>query len=345
MTVTQVDGDAGMTVTQDEFRHRADAVRWLPLDAVLIQWGADRDRCNRSRWRTERGSVSITGSKFFNWHRNQGGGGAIDLVMHLSGWDVGDAVAWLEQHLGSRLSSVLSTSPRDSGRSSCVDTKSETYRASGSSGPSSSIATTRSLRLPQPNRGNLGRVRRYLTEKRCLSASIIESLIESGKLYADDRGNGVFLMLAGRPNRPIGAELRGTGDRVWRGMASGSRKDAGFFWIGAPELVKSTSNHATSNHSTSSITIVLCESAIDAISCFQLHASEGTSRCISISTAGVRPDAPWLPVLLSRGYKIYCGFDDDEAGNSSARQMINCHPSVKRLRPPAHDWNDAVKGR
>ena len=34
-----------------------------------------------------------------NWHRGQGGGGAIDLVMHLAGVDFRTAVAWLEQHL------------------------------------------------------------------------------------------------------------------------------------------------------------------------------------------------------------------------------------------------------
>ena len=36
-------------------------------------------------------------------------------------------------------------------------------------------------------------------------------------------------MLAGKPTRAIGAELRGTGNRVWRGLAPGTRKDAGYF--------------------------------------------------------------------------------------------------------------------
>ena len=46
----------------------------------------------------EQGPVSITGQKFTNWHRNAGGGGAIDLVMHLADLDVSAAVVWLEQH-------------------------------------------------------------------------------------------------------------------------------------------------------------------------------------------------------------------------------------------------------
>jgi hypothetical protein len=173
-------------------------------------------------------------------------------------------------------------------------------------------------------------VRRYLIQQRGLSATILASLIEDGKLYADARGNAVFLMVAGKPNRPIGAELRGTGNRVWRGLAPGTRKNAGYFWIGC----------------TGSKQIVLCESAIDAISCFQLHTqvhgAQLRRECICISTAGVRPDAPWLRPLLAGGYHIYCGFDADEPGEASSRQMITRHPSIQRLIPPQHDWNDAL---
>ena len=65
-------------------------------------------------------------------------------------------------------------------------------------------------------------------------------------------------------------------------------------------------------------------------------------QCICISTAGVRPDAPWLHPLLARGYEIYCGFDTDEPGEAASRQMITRHPSIQRLRPSEHDWNDVL---
>jgi len=306
-------------MNRDEFRRRAGVVRSIRLETVLTQWGAERDRSDRSRWRTERGPLSVTGSQFFNWHRNQGGGGAIDLVMHLGELDYRSAVAWLEQHLGSvaAFSTASSTSNDDSPRSSGLHAK----------------ATVRTLRLPTANPANLQRVRRYLIEQRCLSANLIEPLIESGKVYADGRGNAVFLMVAGKPNRAVGAELRGTGNRVWRGLAPGTCKDEGYFWIGE----RSTQERDTQERRTEKI--VVCESAIDAISCFQLHISY-----ICISTAGVRPDAPWLSPLRARGYEIYCGFDDDEPGEVASCQMIARHPSIKRLRPPGHDWNDALAG-
>jgi hypothetical protein len=86
-------------MNSDEFRRRADAVRQIPLEAVLAFRGAVHDRHDRSKWHTERGPLSVTGSKFTNWHEGHGGGGAIDLVMHLAEVDVGTAVRWLEQHL------------------------------------------------------------------------------------------------------------------------------------------------------------------------------------------------------------------------------------------------------
>jgi len=185
--------------------------------------------------------------------------------------------------------------------------------------------------LPPSSPANFERVRQYLRQQRCLSEKILASLIEAGKLYADNRGNAVFLMVAGKPNRPIGAELRGTGNRVWRGLAPGTRKNAGYFWIGK----------------TGSKQIVLCESAIDAISCFQLQTQFPRAQlrgpCICISTAGVRSTAPWLDPLLDRGYEIHCGFDNDQAGNDASRQMIKCHPSIQRLFPHAHDWNDELR--
>jgi len=303
----------------NDFRHRANAVRSIPLADVLAKWGADRDRLDRNRWHTERGPVSITGDraaegKFFNWYLQQGGGGAIDLVMHLGDWDVVTAVRWLEQRLGSAALAVT-THPHDL----------QSSRRDASQGDAEAVPPS-SFRLPPSSSGNLPRVRRYLTEQRRLCPSIIQLLITSGNLYADRCGNAVFPMVAGKARRPIGAELRGTQQRVWRGLAPGTRKDAGYFWIGEP-----------GNSTSRSKTIVLCESAIDAISCYQLDRSR-----ICLSMAGARPDARWLALLLSASYDIHCGFDDDEAGDTASRQMIRRHPSIHRLRPPAHDWNDAL---
>lgn len=314
-------------MSRDDFQRRADRVRAIPLEVVLTSWGAARDRQDTSRWHTSRGPLSITGAKFHNWHTGHGGGGAIDLVMHLGDWDAGPAISWLERELGVHVADHAVSTIRYPWNSTASSPRRATR---GEESCGTLTPRPRPLCLPTPSLADLPRVRRYLTQVRGLTATILDSLIEDGKLYADERGNAVFLMVAGKPNRPVGAELRGTGDRVWRGLAPGSCKNAGYFWLG----------HREAQH------IVLCESAIDAISCFQLQTPVPTpplpAQCICISTAGVRSDAPWIHLLLTRGYQIHCGFDTDEPGEAASRQLITRHPSIQRLRPPRHDWNDAL---
>lgn len=287
----------------DEFRERANAVRDIPLEVVLNLRGAVRDLRDRAKWHTERGTLSVSGDQFMNWQQECGAGGAIDLVMHLAALDYREAVVWLEQHAGG--ARVVPT------------------RGTRTPYPKALVGqrAAPTLRLPPRDDRMLGRVWEYLAGRRHLAASFLEPLIQSGRLYADSRGNAVFVLMAGKPNRPVGAELRGTGLDTWRGMAPGSDKDAGFFWIG-----RESSRH-----------IVLCESAIDAISCCQMHPER-----ICISTSGVRANPWWLKTLIARGYHIHCGFDTDTAGQTAAARMIAIHPTVDRLRPPAHDWNDAL---
>ena len=311
-------------MTPDDFRRQADLVRKIPLEVVLTSWGAVRDQRDKSRWHTPRGPVSVTGVKFYGWHAGKGGGGAIDLVMHLGGWNAKQAIQWLWCHHGRHIP----------GASPAPATASDFTSSSPYSAPAERDTNQRGspalLRLPTSSPSNLARVRRYLTQQRGLSAAIVTALIDEGKLYADARGNAVFLMVTGKPNRPVGAELRGTGSCTWRGLAPGSRRDAGYFWVG----------RVGAKH------IVLCESAIDAVSCFQMNVQlPGVStpgEYICISTAGVRSHAPWLPPLLARRYAVYCGFDIDEPGEVASRHMIIRHPTIQRLRPPHHDWNDAL---
>jgi hypothetical protein len=140
-------------------------------------------------------------------------------------------------------------------------------------------------------------------------------------LYADAHANAVFL-LRGENHQPVGAELRGTGPARWHGLAPGSRRDLGYFavWPVSPT------------------TMVLCESAIDAISCSLLHPD-----CCAISTSGAHADPRWLLVPLQQGLPIYCGYDADPVGDQQAQLMMVLHPEVRRLRPNRHDWNDVLK--
>jgi hypothetical protein len=279
-------------MTFQQRRAWAPRLRAIPLERVLALSGAQLDRYDRHKWHTPAGVLSVTGGKFINWNLGTGGGGAIDLVIHLLHLDFKGAVDWLADHFPS----AIPTSP---------------VMAAPQSG----------LRLPLPDPRRLGQLKDYLVCRRAIPAALLQPLLQSGSLYADARANAVFL-LRDRQGLPVGAELRGTTAELWRGLAPGSQKDRGYFSIPAEPRPS----------------LILCESAIDAISCFALHPGY---RCLS--TAGARPSPEWLQLLLDQGCQIYCGFDADSTGDAMACAMITRHPAVQRLRPPQHDWNDVLK--
>jgi hypothetical protein len=268
-----------------------DNLRRIPLLAVLRAAGAEADRHDPAKWHTAHGALSVNGAKFFNWNQDRGGGGAIDLAMHLNACDFTAAIQWLAQ--------------------CCVAVPAPPQRT-----PSSQPV----LMLPTPAAGQLDRVQRYLREQRRLPEALLKPLQDAGRLYADRHANAVFVLL-GREGRPVGAELRGTSATTWRGLSAGSCKDLGYFACGPA--------HANE--------LVLCESAIDAISCAALHPNR-----LCLSTAGARPKPAWLPQLLAQHHRLYCGFDADPTGDQMADAMIAIYPIIQRLRPPLHDWNDVL---
>ena len=274
-------------------RDELQALRQIPLPAVLRMCDACPDRYDRKKWHTVQGALSVTGLQFMNWTLGRGGGGAIDLVMHLRNLDFPAAVAWLRQRF-------------------CLPTPT-----------ASPPPTLRPLLLPPKDASQLSVVEHYLVGQRALPEKLIAALIQSDQLYADARANAVFL-LRGEDSQPVGAELSGTGPAPWRGLAPGSRCHLGFF-----RVTKS-----------SPMSVVLCESAIDALTCYLLHSS-----CCAISTSGARGNPHWLTALLQQGLRVYCGFDADPAGDQQAQLMMALHSEVRRLRPSHHDWNDALRAK
>jgi hypothetical protein len=268
-----------------------DELRDIDLKLILEVNGALKDPTDKKKWHTWRGKISVSGQKFFNWNESMGGGGAIDLVIHLNKCDFKTAISWLKQHFPNPTGSVQ---PK--------------------------YASRTILQLPKRDITKLDRVTSYLQMVRQIDFRFIKLLLEAGTLYADVRGNAIFLLL-GKENRVVGAELRGTTSLRWRAMATGSRKDLGYFSIDYGKTK----------------TLVLCESAIDALSYLTLNPN-----CLAISTSGANPSPVWLPSLINEGYQIFCGFDDDCTGNKMAEKMIQLYPTVKRLRPSKHDWNDLL---
>ena len=154
-------------MSSEQIKQKAERLRSVPLESVLRHWGALPDRRDKSKWHTSRGILSVNGAKFINWNCGAGGGGAIDLAIHLNhDCSFREALDWLHRHFPQHLSS---------GQERCP--------------------ARPDLRLPQPDPAQLPRVITYLATRRAIGLALIEPLIDSGTLYADRRANAVFLLL------------------------------------------------------------------------------------------------------------------------------------------------------
>ena len=186
--------------------------------------------------------------------------------------------------------------------------------------------------LRKPSHRAWPKVRDALVRQRALRADVLEACHSRGLLYADDRLNAVFVCRNASAN-PTGAEVLGTGPHTgtkrFRGMAPGSRKARGGFWL-----------HCDRNRPA---LVILTESAVDTLSARSLRI-EGTreSGAVVASTAGIASSVPsWIEEWKPK--RIVCAYDADSAGDGAAERLAVSDPRVIRLRPRgAKDWNEIL---
>jgi hypothetical protein len=293
----------------------ADQVRELDLAAVAVELGLKQDRHDKHKWRDAGHIISISNGKFMDWLADQGGGGAIDLVMHVQNVDFKAAVQWL------------------SGQTLMPRTTYPTWQGEETE--------PRTLKMPEPDQRRWDSVRQYLTETRKLSALLVDRLHDRGLIYADLMQNAVFVRhaLKGQDTQwqrgePMGATLRGTWGEgnAFHGLAPGSAREQGWFWLG---LGKGEIQR-----------VLLTESAIDALSLAMLdkHRAQTPGATVYLSTdgAGAIPlDA--LRQVMAQGGQVFVAFDGDAPGEAMAWRVAQQLPGVKRLTPAyGKDWNERL---
>jgi hypothetical protein len=155
--------------------------------------------------------------KFMDWLADKGGGGAIDLVMHVQNTDFREAVQWLSR-------------------------QDLTFHTESSQQHLQPVQEPHSLQMPNQKDERWNAVRDYLVETRKLPAALIDRLHQRSMVYADDYQNAVFVRFSTRTTgdiwervEPTGASLRGTWgeSNSFHGLASGSPREQGWFWIAA----------------------------------------------------------------------------------------------------------------
>ncbi len=320
---------------EQDYRTVAAQVRGLDLGAVIERLGGEHDRYDKHKWRLDGEHISITGEKFYNHDRQQGGGGAIDLVKHIiPGADFKQAVAYLSDEVSREL--ALSAAARYGARQAQQQAERVIEGLErGERGERVGFVA------PAPDADHWPQVRAYLIEQRGIPRGMVDELHDRGDVYADTRGNAVF-MRRDEDRQAVGASVRGTlPGSEFKGLARGTTREAGHFaftlTFGTPDRHDTTQYHIT-------------ETAIDAMSRAVLVRSAGeTGRHVFISNdgQGALPRRQIDEALRSGGL-VRCGFDNDQGGAALWEQVKEAYPrveAIERERPPAgaKDWNDALR--
>src|SRR5947209_2926587 len=88
-------------MNRDEYRALFTQARHADLHDVMATLGGEPDRYDRRKFRVDGRHISINGEQFYDHDADRGGGGAIDLVMHVRQCNFNDAVTYLAGHVGS----------------------------------------------------------------------------------------------------------------------------------------------------------------------------------------------------------------------------------------------------
>jgi hypothetical protein len=156
---------------------QTDQLRDLPLEDVAWHLGLDKADKGENRWKGLGQVINITDSKWYDFTESKGGGGAIDLVMHVNSCNFWSSVAWLYDHF------------EDEGMLRATRAYIQT------------IATKIVAEEPAPqfvrpleDESKWQAVQNYLIKARGLPENFIDALHIKGWLYADDQQNAVFVM-------------------------------------------------------------------------------------------------------------------------------------------------------
>jgi len=294
-----------------KYQDLANKVRDLPLEQVAYELGLDPGPKDKHKWENSDHIINITGSKFYDWKELKGGGGAIDLVMHMNQCNFKQAVAWLNDRLGE--SATLTAT---------------TYHTR-------EIIKSEPLEpfvKPVENQSYWEQVRSYLKSERRLPGALVDRLHEQGLIYADHQQNLVSIRRDLSGKNLTGASLRGTAgtNNQFKGLAPGSKRSQGWFHFKRGGQPDDPIQRA-----------VLVESPIDAMSFAVLDRTE-SRKTIYLSSDG----AGSVPLEFLRTLpapSVIVAYDNDPDGNLMAQRVMEQLPNSVRRLPKAKDWNEELK--
>lgn len=312
------------------WKQEADQLRDLPLEDVAWHLGLNKADIGENRWKGLGGVINITDSKWYDFTAEKGGGGAIDLVMHVNSCNFRSSVAWLYDRFNEE---GMLRATRAYAQKQAIKIVTE--------------EPTPQFVPPLEDESKWQAVQNYLTKARGLPENFINALHQRGWLYADDQQNAVFIMrelptevrsaVGGSAARSqdyettTGAFLRGTRgeDNSFMGYALGTKRTLGWFYF-----------HLGGKATDEIHSCVLCKSPIDALSCaaIKLAANSGMPQMRTMFLAVDSPKS--LPLdFLKKVRAITAAYGNDDAGRSMAQAIKKLLPQITDVQPQAVDWN------
>ena len=317
-----------------QLKETVDQLRDLPLDDVAWHLGLNHDIKGSDRWKGHGCVINIDNSKFYDFAPgvNSGGGGAIDLVMHVNGCNFKQAIAWLNDRFG------------EEGMQRAV-----AHRAKIQANVDVKLQPAPQFIKPEASESKWNAVYNYLTTKRGLPENLVDYLHSQGIVYASERQNAVFVMRSlegvdrskqlqsvknASNSTTVGAFLRGTRgeNNLFMGYAIGTKRNQGWFYVGWGGQADSPIQR-----------LVLCKSPIDALSYLTLE-QMALGKAPQQKTIYLALDsAKNLPVTLFKNIpEVIAAYDKAKAGNQIARDIQELLPQTTIKQPSASDWNQQL---
>lgn len=294
-----------LEASNSQLNAQVNQLRDLPLDEVAWHLGLDK---NKNRWKGHNHNITIDKSSFYDFAHERGGGRAIDLVMQVRQCSYQEALVWLNARFG------------ESGMLQAV-----THHARLQAIEIAQTSPAPVFQPPQPDESQWQRVRDYLLNQRKLPDYLIDTLHQTGTIYADSHQNAVFVMRSVE-RETFGAFLRGTRgkDNPFKGYADDTKRDKGWFSF---QMGGSGSGQDSVSR------VVVLKSPIDALSFAVLDQHKQNKRTLYLVADSVRQ----LPLDYLNDKEVVVAYD--RGGDEKAKQIKQIIAHAQRQRPKGEDWN------
>jgi len=268
-----------------DLRILANQVRDISLCEILKLHGFTLQKEGLSfRAKDDARNIVVTGFRWFDNKAQVGGGGAIDLQMHLTGTDFPTACKALAERMPYALASASNNSFLY--ESIRPEIKRQSFEE---------LAAKYAVR----DDSNWTIARSYLTEVRKIPGDLVDDLHRSGMLYANNHRPNPSLVFCHRDIKGVvrGATLRDTRHDSKFRPALGNKLNA---WFSIGDL-------------TTAQTVAAVESPIDALSYFSLRKGEAAGFAV-VSCSGASIPTELLHQTYDRNQLLVVALDNDLAG-------------------------------